>query len=136
MELLQDNKIAQPETIKVDNLLNIIWLCNPSFGVNNTEVIDMGLASMVSYTLSATLPKTRIIKELDENIQKYRTDYNITDKDVLRLSTRIVNRQIEDVQSFNELAKNNTAEFAAKVKEEAAKQEQIDNDTAKKFSNC
>lgn len=133
MELLQDNKIAQPETIKVDNLLNIIWLCNPSFGVNNTEVIDMGLASMVSYTLSATLPKTRIIKELDENIQKYRTDYNITDKDVLRLSTRIVNRQIEDVQSFNELAKNNTAEFAAKVKEEAAKQEQIDNDTAKKI---
>lgn len=133
MELLQDNKIAQPETIKVDNLLNIIWLCNPSFGVNNTEVIDMGLASMVSYTLSATLPKTRIIKELDENIQKYRTDYNITDMDVLRLSTRIVNRQIEDVQSFNELAKNNTAEFAAKVKEEAAKQEQIDNETAKKI---
>ena len=133
MELLQDNKIAQPETIKVDNLLNIIWLCNPSFGVNNTEVIDMGLASMVSYTLNATLPKTRIIKELDENIQKYRTDYNITDKDVLRLSTRIVNRQIEDVQSFNELAKNNTAEFAAKVKEEAAKQEQIDNETAKKI---
>ena len=130
---LQDNKTEQPETIKVDNLLNIIWLSNPSFGMNNTEIVDMGLASMVSYALSSTLPKTRIIKELDENIQKYRVDCNITDKDVLRLSTRIVNRQIEDVQSLNELAKKDKTEFAAKVKEEAAKQEQIDNATAQKL---
>lgn len=133
IESLQSDKNAQPETIKVDNLLNIIWLSNPSFGMNNTEVVDMGLASMVSYTLNATLPKTRIIKELDENIQKYRLDCNITDKDVLRLSTRIVNRQIEDVQSLNELAKKDKTEFAAKVKEEAAKQEQIDNATAQKL---
>ena len=133
MEYLQDNKTAQPETIKVDNLLNIIWLSNPSFGVNNAEVVDVGLASMVSYALSATLPKSRIIKELDENIQKYRQDCNITDKDVLRLSTRIVNRQIEDVQSLNELARKDKTMFAAKVKEEAAKQEQIDNDTAQKL---
>lgn len=133
MEHLQDNKTAQPETIKVDNLLNIIWLSNPSFGVNNSEIVDLGLASMVSYTLSSTLPRTRIIKELDENIQKYRVDYNITDKDVLRLSTRIVNRQIEDVQSLNEIARKDQAMFAAKVKEEAAKQELIDNATAQKL---
>lgn len=133
IECLQNNKTEQPETIKVDNLLNIIWLSNPSFGVNNAEIVDMGLASMVSYTLSSTLPKTRIIKELDDNIQKYRLDCNITDKDVLRLSTRIVNRQIEDIQSLNELAKKNKVEFAAKVKEEAAKQEQIDNATAQKL---
>ena len=133
MEHLQDITIAQPETIKVDHLLNIIWLSNPSFGVNNSEIVDMGLASMVSYALSATLPKSRIIKELDENIQKYRNDCNITDKDVLRLSTRIVNRQIEDVQSLNELARKDKTKFAAKVKEEAAIQEQIDNDTAQRL---
>lgn len=133
VECLQNNKTEQPEIIKVDNLLNIIWLSNPSFGVNNTEIVDMGLASMVSYALSSTLPKTRIIKELDDNIQKYRLDCNITDKDVLRLSTRIVNRQIEDIQSLNELAKKDKVEFAAKVKEEAAKQEQIDNATAQKL---
>ena len=133
MEQLLKNKTAQPETIKVDNLLNIIWLSNPSFGLNNADVVDMGLASIVSSTLSATLPKTRIIKELDENIQKYRIDYNITDKDVLRLSTRIVNRQIDDVQSLNEIAKRDKAEFAAKVKEEATKQELIDNATAQKL---
>ncbi len=133
LERLQDNKTEQPETIKVDNLLNIIWLSSPSFGVKNSEIVDMGLASMVSYALSSTLPKTRIIKELDANIQKYRLDCNITDKDVLRLSTRIVNRQIEDVQALNELAKKDKTEFAAKVKEEAAKQEQIDNATAQKL---
>lgn len=133
IECLQGDKTAQPETIKVDNLLNIIWLTSPSFGVNDAEIVDMGLASMVSYALSATLPKSRIIKELDENIQKYRLDCNITDKDVLRLSTRIVNRQIEDVQSLNELAKKDKVEFAAKVKEEAAKQELIDNAAAQKL---
>ena len=133
MAQLQGNKTAQPETIKVDNLLNIIWLSNPSFGINNTDIVDVGLASMVSYALSSTLPKARIIKELDENIQKYRVEYDITDKDVLRLSTRIVNRQIENLQSFNELAKNDKAAFAAKVKEEAAKQEQSDNATAQKL---
>ena len=125
MTRLQDNKNSQPEVIKVDNLLNIIWLSNPSIGIN-ADVVDLGLASMVSYALNSTLPKARIIKELDENIQKYRKDFDITDMDVLRLSTRIVNRQIGDVQSLNELARKDKAQFAAKVKDESAKQEQIE----------
>lgn len=133
LEYLQDNTSAQPETIKVDDLLNIIWLSNPSFCVSDAEIVDLGLTSMVSYALSATLPKSRIIKELDDNIQKYRHDCDITDKDVLRLSTRIVNRQIEDVQSLNELARKDKSKFAAKVKEEAAKQKEIDNATAQKI---
>ena len=88
---------------------------------------------MVSYNLNSTLPKARIIKELDENIQKYRNDSTITDKDVVRLSTRIVQRQIDDVQALNELAKKDGAKFAAKVKEEATKQEQVDNERALKL---
>lgn len=130
---VKNGKNVQPEIIKVDDLLNIIWLSNPSNGVENMDFVDMGIASMVSYTLNSTLPKARIIKELDENIQKYRDDQDITDKDVVRLSTRIVQRQIEDVQALNELAKKDGAEFAARVKDEALKQEQIDTARAQKM---
>lgn len=129
----QQNSIGQPETIKANDLLNIIWLSNPGIGVNNVDLIDMGLSSMVSYTLNATLPKARIIKELDENIQKYRNDTGITDKDVLRLSTRIANRQFTDIQELNDLADKNASEFAAKVKEEANKQEQIETTRAQRI---
>lgn len=131
--IFQQNAEAQPETIKANDLLNIIWLSNPSIGVNNDDLIDTGLSSIVSYTLNATLPKARIIKELDENIQKYRKDTGISDKDVLRLSTRIVNRQITDIQSLNELANKDATEFAAKIKEEANKQEQIEYNQAQKL---
>ena len=133
LERLQKDYTAQPEIIKVDDLLNIIWLSNPSNGFVNTDFVDIGIASMVSYNLNSTLPKARIIKELDENIQKYRNDSTITDKDVVRLSTRIVQRQIDDVQALNELAKKDGAKFAAKVKEEATKQEQVDNERALKL---
>lgn len=133
LERLQKDYTAQPEIIKVDDLLNIIWLSNPSNGVVNTDFLDMGIASMVSYNLNSTLPKARIIRELDENIQKYRNDGTITDKDVVRLSARIVQRQIDDVQALNELAKKDGAKFAAKVKEEATKQEQVDNERALKL---
>lgn len=133
LNMFQQNGETQPETIKANDLLNIIWLSNPSIGVNNADLIDMGLSSMVSYTLNATLPKARIIRELDENIQKYREDTGISDKDVLRLSTRIVNRQITDIQSLNDLADKNATEFAAKIKEEANKQEQIENIRAQKL---
>lgn len=51
----------------------------------------------------------------------------------MRLSARIVQCQIDDVQALNELAKKDGAKFAAKVKEEATKQEQVDNERALKL---
>lgn len=124
------------ETIKVDSLLNIIWLSNPSNGAENTDFIDMGIASMVSYALNSTLPKARVIKELDENIQKYKDDFSITDKDVVNLSTRIVQRQIVDVQTFNEIAvQKGGAEFAEQVKLESSKQEEIEKKRAEKLDS-
>lgn len=123
---------AQPEIIKADDLLNIIWLTSPSLGWDK-DIIDLGLASMVSYTINSSLPKARIIKELDENIQKYSSANNITDKDVLRLATRIAHRQVDDVQALNEMAKRNEAEFAKRVKEESDKQKEKDIDNAKKL---
>ncbi len=132
---LYNSRDHQPEIIKVDNLLNIIWLSNPSIKLDIEDLSNMGITSLLSYTLNSSLPKARIIKELDENIQKYREDYNITDKDVINLSTRIVNRQIKDVQELNNLARRDDAAFAAKVKEESIKQEQIEANRVQKFEN-
>lgn len=134
IETVTTNRLdGQPEIIKADDLLNILWLSNPSIGINVCDIVDLGLNALVSYTLNCSLPKSRIIKELDENIQKYCRDYSITDNDVLRLSTRIANRQIEDVQSLNELAHKDKAAFAANVKEEAEKQKVIEDERTQKW---
>ena len=130
---LQLNKSGQPEIIKVDDLLNIIWLSNPQINLSKDEIIDMGVTSLISYTINSSLPKSRIIKELDDNIQKYRTDYNLTDKDVVNLSTRIANRQIKDVDSLNQLAKNDAHAFAIRVKDESRKEELAKTVSARKF---
>lgn len=130
---LQLNKSGQPEIIKVDDLLNIIWLSNPQIDLSKDEIIDMGLTSLISYTINSSLPKSRIIKELDDNIQKYRKDYNLTDKDVVNLSTRIANRQIKDVDSLNQLAKNDAQAFATRVKDESRKEELAKTVSARKF---
>ena len=126
----KDNKF-QPEVIKADDLLNILWLSNPNINMElaNNELVDIGLTSLVAFTLNDSLPKARIIKELDENIQKYK-GVNFTDRDVLLLSARITKRQIENVDFLNELSKKDAVKFAARIKEEAKKQEVIENERA------
>ena len=134
-ELTKTKNDAQPEIIKVDDLLNILWLSNPNVGIDGKDIVDTGIMTLVSYTLNSSLPKTRIIRELDENIQKYRKDCSITDTDVMRLSTRIANKQIKDIQALNKLADNDASAFAAKVKEESEKQAKIDQERAQKFDS-
>lgn len=90
---------------------------------------------MVSLTINSALPKARIIKELDDNIQKYSSSNDITDKDVLRLATRIAHRQIEDVQALNEVARRDEVEFAKRVKEESDKQKEIETENAQKLQS-
>lgn len=121
----------QPEVIKADNLLNILWLSNPSINTElaNNDLVDIGLTSLVAFTLNDSLPKARIIRELDDNIQKYK-DENFTDRDVLLLSTRIVTRQLDSIESLNELALKDSDKFAKRIKEEAKKQEAIENERA------
>lgn len=65
----------QPEIIKADDLLNILWLSTPSIRteVTSDEMVDIGLTTLVAHTLNKSLPKARIIRELDENIQKYKS---------------------------------------------------------------
>lgn len=129
-----NNNQFQPEIIKADNLLNILWLSNPNINTSlaNSDLVEMGLTSLVAFTLNESLPKARIIKELDDNIQKYKSS-DITDRDVYLLSSRIVNNQLKNIENLNELATKNAEEFNRKIKEEAQKQEKIEAERATKF---
>lgn len=124
----------QPEIIKVDDLLNILWLSNPSINIAiaNDEMVDIGLTALVAFTLNEALPKARVIKELDTNIQKYK-DESISDKDVLLLSTRIASGQFKNIEKLNELAIHNPAKFNEGIKDEARKQEELEKDRIDKF---
>jgi hypothetical protein len=131
-----DNSQYQPEIIKADNLLNILWLSNPNINISlaNNELVDIGLTSLVAFTLNESLPKARIIKELDDNIQKYKSQ-DITDKDVYLLSSRIANNQLKNIENLNELANKDVEEFNRRIKNEAKKQEEIETDRAAKFED-
>lgn len=132
--VLQGNKSGKmPEMIKVDDLLNILWLTCPNMtNVDTNAMLDMGLSSLIAYSFNQTLPKARIIKELDDNIQKYKNE-SITDRDVLMLSTRLAEGQIKDIEKINDLAKSDTVAFNERIKEEAQKQERIEQEQSKKL---
>ena len=124
----ESKKDYQPEEIKVDVLLNILWLSNPSISkdVMNDNLANMGLMSSISLTLNQNLPKARVLKELDDNIYKYAKD-NISDEDIVRISNRIVDKQLTDieVENLNKLAdKENKEDFITKLREESSKQKE------------
>lgn len=125
----------QPEIIKADDLLNILWLSAPSIRseVSSDEMVDIGLTTLVAHTLNKSLPKARIIRELDENIQKYKTE-DITDRDVYLLSVRIANNQVKDLEELNTLAVKDTVEFNCRVKEEARKQAEIEKEQGEQLN--
>ena len=126
----------QPEIIKVDDLLNVLWLSNPNIGsaIANDELVDIGITSLVAFTLNEALPKARIIKELDANIQKYKNE-TISDRDILLLSTRIANGQFKNLERLNELAITDPARFNEGIKKEARKQEVIERERTDKFED-
>jgi hypothetical protein len=128
----QNNNDFQSETIRADELLNILWLANPSLSktIDSNELAEIGLSSIVACTLNSSLPKASIIRELDENIQKYRGEI-ITDKDILLISSRISHRQLKNIGELNTLADKDEKQFANRIKEEAKKQEAEENERIK-----
>jgi len=126
----------QPEIIRVDELLNILWLASPTLSnsLNTDELVDIGLSSVVAFTLNSSLPKASIIKELDENIQKYKGD-KITDKDILLISSRIAHRQLRNISELNTLANKDEHAFANRIKEEAQKQQKEEDERIQKLDN-
>lgn len=124
-----------PETIKVDELLNILWLSNPSIkgSINDNEIAEIGITSLIAFTLNENLPKSSIIKELDENIQKC-SDNDISDEEILLFANRIVNGQIKNIAELNNIAKQNNPAFVKRLKEEANKQKEEEENRRRELS--
>ena len=114
----------QPEHIKADDLLNILWLTTPGFSenINKKELVDFGLNALISCTISESLPKSSLIRELDANIGKYLQDDSISEQDVLRIATRISNRELTDIKEVNQLEKTSPQSFVERLKQESEKQ--------------
>ena len=112
------NTGVMPEVIRADYLLNILWLGNPQMD----GVAEMGLTSLVSSTITKNLPKAKVIRELEDNIQKYKEE-DISDRDIVLLSQRIARGQVENLGEINKLAKKNSSAFNAGIRDEARKEE-------------
>lgn len=127
---------SQPEIIKADDLLNILWLSSPQINqlIPSSEIADIGLSSLVSLTFTESLPKTAIIRELEDNINKYATD-NITSQDILRVATRIANKQLTNIQELNDLAKEDHDLFIKRLEEESNKQAKMEAERTAAINN-
>ncbi len=125
----------QPELIKADDFLNIIWLSNPQIGktLDINEISEIGLTSLISAGLTSSLPKLSIIKELDDNIHKYVQDSSLTDADVVRVATRITTNRLVDIDNLNKVAKENKEFFVQRLNEEAKKQKELDDERIRKL---
>ena len=126
----------QPEAIKADELLNILWLSNPEVSkeLDQTDIADIGLTSLVAFTLNESIPKSAIIRELDDNIQRY-AQKEISDKDILLISKRIVNKQLKDIPNLNNIANTNKQAFVDRLREEADKQNEEEIEKQQKIDN-
>jgi len=124
----------QPETIKADDLLNILWLSNPQINksIDGDDLAEIGLTSAISLTLNKNLPKSQILRELDDNIHKYAKE-EISDTDVIRVATRITNKQLKDIDELNTLAEQDKVEFVKRLEEEANKQKRLEETRIKKL---
>ncbi|MBE0513920.1 hypothetical protein [Sulfurimonas sp.] len=123
----QYEKTYQPEIIKADDLLSILWLSNPQVNevVSASEMADIGLSSLVSLTFTASLPQTSIIKEFEGNIEKYAKD-EVSTQDIIRIATRIADKQLTNIDELNRLASEDKEEFVKRLEDEAKKQEQLE----------
>lgn len=126
----------QPESIKADDLLNILWLSNPQINkkIEGNDLAEIGLTSIISLSLNNDLPKSKILRELDDNIHKYAKE-EISDSDIIRVATRITNKQLRDIEKLNELAEKDKVEFVKRLEEEATKQKRIEELRIKKLEH-
>lgn len=126
----------QPDIIKADDLLSILWLSNPQVNklIPSNNIANIGLSSLISLTFTESLPKTSIIKEFEHNIQKYRTK-DIQDEDIVRVANRIVDKQLTDIDELNKLAEENTEAFIERLEQESKKQLDVEKERIKSISN-
>lgn len=124
----------QPETIRAEDFINILWLSNPNIKkqIGESDLAEIGITRMISCTLNETLPKSAIIRELDDNIQRYGAE-KISDKDIIRVATRIANRNLTNLEELNKLADRNSEEFVKRLQKEADREREESEKRIKEF---
>ena len=88
-------------------------------------MVNIGLQTLIAKALNDGLPKASVIKELEHNIRKY-GQQKISNEDVMRISTRIVDKQLtnSEVEDLNRQAQNSPEEFVQKLNETAQAEKQ------------
>jgi hypothetical protein len=117
MKFMRDGKFL--ELIRAEDLINILWLTNPK--VNVEEIAEISLTQLVSATINNSLPNPRVLKELDENIQKYAVD-KIEPVDCIRLASNVASQTVlnmNNIEELNRLAKQSPIDFVNQLKEYA-----------------
>ncbi len=128
---LNKKKGFLPEVIRADNLINILWLTNP--GINEIDVVNIGLSKLVSCAISNSLPNIRVLKELDANMQKY-SPKGVKPEDVVRVATAVATKTINNLEELNNLANSKPHEFIKKIHDISDTVEKNQKDREEKIS--
>lgn len=119
----------QSNIIKAEDLVNRLWLSNPSV-IPSNEIAELGLSRLISGTISNATPSAKALKKLDEKFQKYVKQNNISDKDCARVAMALSEKTIKNLRLVDELSQtNDDSLFAEKlnfVTKEYEKQDQIE----------
>ncbi len=105
------------ELIRSEDLINILWMANPKANVE--KISEIGLTQLVSITINNSLPNARVLKELDENFQKYAVD-QIEAGDCIRLASNVASQTVINMHSIevlNKLANESPLKFDEQSKE-------------------
>jgi hypothetical protein len=117
---LPDSNGFLPEIIRAEDILNFLWLSNPSVTafINSSELSSLGLTRLVSTTISFSLPSTKVLRDLDENFNTY-GGTKITADDTVMVAAMIAKKKILRPEELNRLANQDSESFISKVKEYA-----------------
>lgn len=107
-----------PEIIRAEEILNFLWLSNPSVTsfINSSELSTLGLTRLVSATISYSLPSSKVLRDLDENFNSY-AGSSITADDTVMVASMIASKKINKPEELNKIALKNPDSFISKVKE-------------------
>lgn len=134
--LLPLQKGNQGNVIKAEDLVNRLWLSNPSV-IPSNEIAELGLSRLISGTINNATPSAKTLKKLDDKFQKYAKQNNISDKECARVAMALSEKTIENLKLVNNLSQiNDGIAFAEKINftlKEYEKKEQLEEERNQQF---
>lgn len=115
---LPEHNGTLPEIIRAEEILNFLWLSNPSVTafINSSELSSLGLTRLVSTTISYSLPSPKVLRDLDDNFNAY-GGTTITADDTIMVASMIAKKRITKPEELNKVALQSPDNFISKVKD-------------------